>query len=433
MAMNRRSFLQNAGALSTLAYLGVGPEVSLAQTAASTKLSILQGRTDASSAELSVMVATKNYSYRLRDPKLGIEIAPTKKWNVNWPEVSAWSLDKMLFTRLDVGTAYILEVRDSRGKLVDNRILKTLDLERRDVHIAWMSCMHDKYAEEQKRIWLAAKTQKPEMIFFIGDSVYCDTLMQMAFKIGAKPPQIWTRFVETRFNLDFYKFDQLIPVIAVWDDHDYGKNNAGAEYEHKKDSLNIFQTFFAQTQTSASFRKGPGCSSVFEGFGQKYILVDNRTFKTSSCYWGNNLRDWVFAELESATTPVCIMEGQQFFGGYCDKGSFEFNHRARFKTITNEMKNIRTPITFASGDLHYSEINKLDKDILGYETFEFTSSSMHSYTKDPRPNNPRRVMASGQRNFIGTRTGFSASGLDIKTYVRGEQGILWERDETLIF
>ncbi|MGE0633648.1 MAG: hypothetical protein AB7O96_14640 [Pseudobdellovibrionaceae bacterium] len=429
--MNRRSFLQNAGAFSSLALLGFKGEVALAETDRAGKLSILQGYTDATSTELSVVVLDKKLKYSLRDPVLNIKIAPTKKWNVTWPEVSEKSVDKMYFTNLDVSRTYIFEVRNAQGKLVDNRILKTLDVTRKDIHVAWMSCMHDRYESEQKRIWASAKAARPELLFFIGDSIYADSLVQMALKIGAKPPQIWKRFVETRETLDFYKFDQLIPVFSVWDDHDYGKNNADSTYPYKYDSLRIFETFFARTRQTEFYQKGPGCSMVYKAFGQKFLLIDNRTFQTAQCFWGNNLRDWIFNELETFDGPTWIMQGQQFFGGYCEKGSFERNYPVRFGKILKAIKDIGTPVFFASGDVHYSEVMKLERNLFGYDSFEMTSSSMHSYTKEPKPNNPRRLMATGQRNFIGSRMTLTDSGLDFSTYVRGENSVLWKKETSI--
>ncbi|MCG6867158.1 MAG: hypothetical protein LJE91_00065 [Gammaproteobacteria bacterium] len=36
----------------------------------------------------------------------------------------------------------------------------------------------------------------------------------------------------------------ISPVLATWDDHDYGENDAGAEYPMKQQSERIFLDFF---------------------------------------------------------------------------------------------------------------------------------------------------------------------------------------------
>ena len=42
----------------------------------------------------------------------------------------------------------------------------------------------------------------------------------------------------------FESFRKETPLLATWDDHDYGKNDAGMEYPQKEGSKNIFLDFF---------------------------------------------------------------------------------------------------------------------------------------------------------------------------------------------
>ncbi|MBY0452918.1 MAG: hypothetical protein K2P92_07775, partial [Bdellovibrionaceae bacterium] len=56
------------------------------------------------------------------------------------------------------------------------------------------------------------------------------------------------------------------------------------------------------------------------------------------------------------------------------------------------------PVIFASGDIHFSEIMKITKDKVGYDTYEVTSSSMHSYAGTGW-DNPLRVPGAFTREF----------------------------------
>lgn len=432
MHLNRRSFLQGLGASTALTYTGLSFES--AHATSDTRLSILQGYTDTTSTELSVVVQNKKLRYLLFEDRALTPILPTQKWNVDWSEASTRSVDKLIFENLKPNVIYQLQVINEQNHIVDSRTLSTLNLARRDLHVAWLSCMNDMFHNEQKRMWSSVRQSKPDLLFFVGDSVYCDSPLQMIGKVGANPKQIWRRYVETRESLAFYKFDHLIPVLSVWDDHDYGKNDADSTYPYKEDSKKIFETFFGRSRETLHFRKGPGVSSVFEACGQKFILVDNRTFKTEQCYWGTRLTDWVLDEIKTSTNPVWLMQGQQFFGGYHRKGSFEHNCRDSLKKITQEIKNLKTPLILVSGDVHYSEISQLEKELLGFETIEITSSSLHSMTRPPKPNNKRRITSTGQRNFVAAKISHTSQGLNLDTYIRTDNNQnLWQKNLTLMF
>lgn len=44
-------------------------------------------------------------------------------------------------------------------------------------------------------------------------------------------------------NTGYQKLKNSIPVLANWDDHDYGKNDAGEKWEMKKRVNNCFLIF----------------------------------------------------------------------------------------------------------------------------------------------------------------------------------------------
>jgi alkaline phosphatase D len=53
------------------------------------------------------------------------------------------------------------------------------------------------------------------------------------------------------------------------------------------------------------------------------------------------------------------------------------------------------------GDVHYSEISGIDKKFLGYKSFEFVSSSMHSSTQSSYHQNPNpQLQGTLKENFL---------------------------------
>ncbi len=79
-----------------------------------------------------------------------------------------------------------------------------------------------------------------------------------------------------------------VPVMATWDNHDYGTHSGGAEFPLKRVSRDIFLDFFDEPAGSARrLREGVYDAKIFgpEGRRVQVILLDTRYFK------GTPLRD----------------------------------------------------------------------------------------------------------------------------------------------
>ena len=52
-------------------------------------------------------------------------------------------------------------------------------------------------------------------------------------------------------------------VIAIWDDHDYGENDAGREYAFKEESRQIMLDFWQEPQNSARRTRDTGIYTAY--------------------------------------------------------------------------------------------------------------------------------------------------------------------------
>jgi len=114
---------------------------------------------------------------------------------------------------------------------------------------------------------------KPELFIFLGDNIYADTsdmdVMRRKYDTLRKQPgfvQLW----------------RSCPVLATWDDHDYGVNDGGAEYAQKRESERLFLDFWGVAQ-DAPRRKRPGVYTA-QTFGPpgkrvQVLLLDTRYFR----------------------------------------------------------------------------------------------------------------------------------------------------------
>ncbi|MGE0529300.1 MAG: alkaline phosphatase D family protein [Bdellovibrionales bacterium] len=310
---------------------------------------------------------------------------------------------------LTVGREYQLLVIGPEGELWDRRRFRALNRDSKRARIAVMSCMNDSYRKVQAVMWAELSKQKPDAALMIGDNVYADFLGERRWQ-AADSDQLWKRYVETREAVDFFRADPLIPVLAIWDDHDFGRNDADRTFPFKKESTEIFKIFYAQRKPAPGFEPGPGVSSWWQSFGIQIALLDDRSFRSPNAldipdqtHFGAEQEEWIRSHLQASKEPVLLVSGDQFFGGYHPFESYQGSHPKSFGIRLGEWKNASIPLIFVSGDRHLAEIIQVPSKFLGYPTYEVTSSGMHSSVfpnslKDyPNPN--QLVGVDGTPNF----------------------------------
>jgi alkaline phosphatase D len=76
--------------------------------------------------------------------------------------------------------------------------------------------------------------QVPNLFIFLGDNIYGDTHdMDILRK----------KYQELGDKESYKNLIKNTDVLATWDDHDYGQNDAGKHYPHKEESKEIFLDF----------------------------------------------------------------------------------------------------------------------------------------------------------------------------------------------
>ena len=394
-------------------------------------LAIMQGVTTSNQTQLFVLTEpNQDYTFSLVDGH-GNEILPatTGRDSYNDPK---WTMQRVLFQELLPGTEYLFRVNSpDTEEILDERELSTLNLGQHDLRFAFGSCMLDSY--DQGDIWEQMVMLEPDVIFLIGDNAYTDELTDIA-----SPTDLWTRHFETRSRVNLFRNKRLIPVVATWDDHDYGMNNAGRDYPHKDVALAAFKDFFASDQTENFYMPGIGVASAFDIYGYNFFLMDNRTFRTplresNQRHFGDDQMQWLLSNLQSKDHAF-IVSGDLFFGGYSTKDSFEGHRRQRFAYFLDELKKLDTEVVFLSGDRHFSEIMEIPDDKLGYKTYELVAGPIHAKTKPFLFHNPLRIEgADNITNFTLVEVSEAGGGLRLRatSYTVGGR-VLYSGEYTVI-
>lgn len=251
--------------------------------------------------------------------------------------------------------------------------------------------------DKPQLIWDTILKQKPECFIMLGDNIYGDTrnmavLKQKYAQFASKPP--------------YQRFKKRCPIIATWDDHDFGENDGGKEYPFKKESKEIFLDFFNEPKDSER-RKHEGIytSYMLEENGKRLqiILPDLRTFRDSLCRGG--IDEDCYGEYIPCTDPAKAMLGEaqwkwlegelrkpadlriigsstQFlvdFNGWEAWANLPYERERFLKLIADTKAN---GVVFISGDLHYAEMSRLQRTDLGlYPIYDLTSSGLtHGHT-----------------------------------------------------
>lgn len=403
-------------------------------------LSILQGMTDEESTEISVLFnKSQNLKFVVTDDD-GNLVQTAKILEASRPNHPSQMVHLGVWG-LSIGKAYTLSCLDAlTGSLVDRREFRALDMRQPNLRMALCSCMND--ARHEPTIWRSLLAQAPQVVLFLGDSVYADDGISSGV---ATPNHLWKRFCEARQILEIYHLPKLIPTLATWDDHDFGMDDSNSvDYPYVSESQQNFQWFFPQSgQLTRKLEQGPGISRALYLSGHLVFLMDDRSFrrppdeKSPVGHWGHEQEEWLFEKIKAHQGPVIICNGSQLFPQMVFKESFSGDHGAQFVRIIQRLREAGNPTFFASGDVHFSEVSKIESSFLGYSTYEITSSSIHSATFPgilEIVNNKRRVAGTSKRNFVMIESRAAIDGARSKATSIGQNGQkLFERDISVYF
>lgn len=312
-------------------------------------------------------------------------------------EGSDLQLEKLKVSGIKLGEIYRFRILNANNRIMDERYFQALDTNKKMPKIAVASCMNEFFRSASTKMWASLKAADPDVIFLIGDTCYAD------LSNDGTPLGYWKRYTKVRNSLGIFRHQHLTPILAAWDDHDYASDGADGSFLQKEFTKELFSNFWLYPE-ERNYNRGFGISQDITLFGQKFYLTDCRFFRSEDTHFGDKQEEKLIADLKNDNTPSWLMNGSQFFGGYLKEDAYEYKQNKSFKQFCQKLKTVNAPLCFVSGDIHYSELMTIEPEVLGYQTFEITSSSIHSLTFLQQHNfkkNPRRIKkcATSKHNF----------------------------------
>ena len=290
------------------------------------------------------------------------------------------------------------------------------DTTRLPQRIAFGSCAEGAVPQP---IWEAVLAADPDLFIFLGDNIYGDT---------RDPAVLSAKYAQFAAQPGFRRLCDRIPVLATWDDHDYGEDDAGAEYPMKEVSQRIFCDFWGEPSDSLRrTRDGIYDAVEFSAGGRRLqvLLPDlrfNRTPIRMLDLGGKKYDDWT-VELERAGRKVpgpyernpdlqaTMLGARQWqwlesqlarpadlrvfatslqvvadFPGWEAWINYAEDHQRLLQAIRSQRAN---GLLCLSGDTHYAEFSCLRTNV-PYPLWDFTSSGL-TETWPVLPPNSRRV------------------------------------------
>lgn len=231
--------------------------------------------------------------------------------------------------------------------------------------------------------------RRPDLFLFLGDNIYADTTdmdeMRAKYdKLGADP--------------GFAELVRTVPTLAIWDDHDYGANDAGAEYPKREESQKIFVDFWGDPEDSPR-RSRPGIydAKMFgpEGRRVQVILLDVRYFRgplktgprrvggpylpsddPDVTLLGEDQWAWLEEQLRQPAEVRIIASGIQVVAEDAGQETWSNLPHERRRLFDLIAETGAGGVIILSGDRHWAEIS-VEKDAAPYPIYDITSSSLN--------------------------------------------------------
>ena len=216
--------------------------------------------------------------------------------------------------------------------------------------------------------------EQPDCVIFLGDNAYfivadgSDNHFGTTGKTGdwIFEESMTTRHLITRVHPDLEPMLRTVPSYGIWDDHDYGPDNADREFELKEEALRAFRQVWANPGWGTE--KTPGIFSKFRLGPVDVFLMDGRYHKYSpqrhkdvtvetGKIWGDAQLDWLLEGLKESSAPVkLIANGTQVLSAGLRGEGHNQEARGELQRLLDFVaENQIGGLIFISGDRHHSE------------------------------------------------------------------------------
>ncbi len=274
-------------------------------------------------------------------------------------------------------------------------------------------------------------SQKPDFMLWLGDNLYLRNA-DWTSKSG-----ILKRYEHFRSTAELQNLWSGTHHYAIWDDHDYGPNDANGSFGLKHASLEAFKAFWANPyygiQEGAS-----GITSSFSYADLDFFLLDNRWYRTDpnlnatdEQVFGKEQIEWLIQNLKFSKAPFkFVATGGQILNDEKVYETYANYEAERAYLLSRIVEEGIKGVVFLTGDRHHTELSRLERNgIVLYDlTVSPLTSGAHANVKE---NNTLRVEGTliETQNFAVVTVSGKAKERILEMAVLDSDGkLLWKRE-----
>lgn len=316
-----------------------------------------------------------------------------------------------------------------------------LDPLRPITRIAAGSCIRQ---DKPQPIWQAVAAFAPDVLLLLGDNVYGDTEDMAVLR---------EKYGRLAANAGFAAVREKVPLVAVWDDHDFGADDAGREYPRRRESQQVFLDFFGVAADSP-LRTQEGIYRAVTvgpaGRRVQFICLDARYHRSppatmplvqrvtgkgryvptddpQQTVLGETQWAWLAEVLQEPAAVRIVLSSIQVAATEHHHEHWGNFPRERARLLKVFRDSAAGTIVVVSGDRHAAEISRIPAGdgALAYPLYDLTASSLNQGKGGgDEPNRLRVGRRYGDVNFgtIEIDWGDAAAGPRLTLAVRDERG-----------
>ena len=357
------------------------------------------------------------------------------------PTAENWFTAEFHLQNLNPNTKYKYHIEQKSGG-VAGWFTTLPDLNKADlpeIRFAFGSCTYineeksnpKEFGEPLVPIIQSIKRENPNFMLWLGDNVYLRK-GDWNSKTG-----IYNRYTNFKSRAELKEFWKMMPHYAIWDDHDFGPNDADRSFINKDLTLQAFKDFWANP--SYGINNKPGITTSFVYQDLEFFLLDNRYYRSPNErktgereILGKEQIEWLIDALvnSKANFKFVVVGGQVLSDAAVYENHATYPEERNFLLELIEKEEIKN-IVFLTGDRHKTELSELQFKN-GTTLYDFTSSPLASRAFDSENegnNNQVKGTHVATQNFgtISVSGDYKNRKLVLKTF-DAKGTLLWERE-----
>jgi len=279
----------------------------------------------------------------------------------------------------------------------DSMALPTVDAAAELTHIGFGSCLHQDFPQP---ILETVAEEAFQLFLFLGDNVYGDVDRDRHDDLTP----LRQAYAQQGQSAELRALRQSTPVMAVWDDHDYGLNDAGADFRSREGAEQLFEEFWRIPANAASAQR-PGVydSAIIgpEGRRVQILLLDTRFFRSpllqadprgpgreryvpdedgAKTMLGDAQWAWLRQQLRQPAEVRLLVSSIQVLADGHGWEAWRTLPKERQRLYTTLQESGAEGVILLSGDRHRAGIYRHDEAI-DYSLYEITSSALNLVVK----------------------------------------------------